>query len=367
MGNSRPSAVRGPQVAGWVLGLLPVCLGLLAAPCSATAGKQKKPEPQRPSAYAGRSFGQVGSGRRMSASGSGRLLPSHGSGRRMSSAGGGRLMGPLGSGMPVQGGERYPAVGWGVPVLPPQGGGAPVDGIPVWPEVTQPEWPGPDPVDPVDPAPRPVPREWQVPPDIVDGTSGPIREDPVIPHPMADLADQLARTARTQLRQGSVSQAESSLNSAVTLFPSDPVLRIEYALALSGVGNFHGAVRQLVDGFRLHPDLVVEPLNVVAAYGGEELFAVRMEEIDRYREAFPLDSNSRFLRAFLLLHSGALEEAQRDFLALKESDPEFPFVGAFCRRMDGLVLAESLAAPVEEQGERPPEESGAAGAKEPER
>lgn len=368
MGNIRLFSGRGPHIAWWRLGLLlPVCLAVFAAPCGAFTRDQKKPKVRKPASGVRRPDATPASGvRRNPTSGSGRLLQSQGSGRRMSPAGGGRLAGPIGSGMPVRGGGgiRMPAAGWGVPVQPPQGGGAPVGGIRVWPGQTQPGRPG---TDPEDPTPRPTPREWIVPPDIMDGTSGPIREDPIGPHPMADLADQMARTARTQLRQGNTIQAESSLSSAVTLFPSDPVMRIEYALALSSVGNFHGAVRQLVDGFRLHPDLVVEPLNVVEAYGGEEKFAERMEQIDQYRAEYPQDSNSRFLHGFLKLHSGSLTEARDDFLALKESDPDFPFLGSFCRRLDGLELAESMAAEVEEKGANPPVKPQASQTKEPER
>lgn len=333
MGSSGHSGVSGRKL--WTLGLLVSSMCLCSA-ATLTAFQGRK----FGSAGSGRRLPPIGSARRMSSPGADRNLPSPGSGRRITDQGAGRRLADPGAG------RRLAPLGSADPSLPPalkdprRGGGlsnhGSLQGAVFWPDHRQTNEGDPN------PATREPERQLDsshgeidesgAAGEVIDGRQ-PLPPQPRAQQPMEELADQLARTARRQLSQGQVYLAEASLNSAVSLFPSDPIMRIEYALALSSVGNFHGAVNELINGFRLAPELMVESLNVVAVFGGRERFAERMEQIDRYRAAFPLDSNSLFLRAFLALHSGAREEARRDFLLLKSKDPGFPFLSAFTKRL----------------------------------
>jgi tetratricopeptide (TPR) repeat protein len=262
----------------------------------------------------------------------------------MADSGSGRALAPIGGQVPSGG-----AAGSSVPIGLRYGSGVSSHGIPrgisVWPDAQAPYGGGPDPIGPAGPG-DPLDRSgWVEGLEASADTAqlGSEEFEPALgvieaPHPMEDLADQLASTGRLQLSQGEIYLAEASLSNAVALFTSDPIMRIEYALALAAVGNFAGARTELIDGFRMQPELVVESLNVVSAYGGEELFLERMEQIDRYRESVPLDSDSLFVRAFLAFHAGALEAAREDFLLLRSNDPKFPFLSAFTKQLELLDL-----------------------------
>ncbi|MBI4881918.1 MAG: hypothetical protein HY812_20015 [Planctomycetes bacterium] len=286
--------------------------------------------------HIGRPFSPLGQGRPLAPLGSGRPLAPLGSGRAFSAADLDAPSSAAGSGVPeAPAGGESPLAGGGFLVLEdvrslgiaeaPDRLGEPIAGVaPLPPEERSSTLP------PGGVAPRAALPGLETP--------DPAAPEPR-PHPLSGLAEQLVTSARQQLQDGQVYLAESSLSSAVTLFPEDSRLRLEYALAQAGVGNVHGAARSLVDGFRLEPDLVVEPLNVVKAYGGRERYQERLEQVSLYQAAYPLDSNALFLRGFLTAHAGDAAQAVADFSRLRQNDPVYPFVGAFLKRLEAADVA----------------------------
>lgn len=324
----------------------------------------------------GRNLAPIGSGRNLAPIGTGRIGSSIGS-RPATDPGSGRALPATGSGRrlaPTGAAERSSPIGPSTPVFPPQGGSTPQIGIVTRIAV----WPGAD-VQQIRDDDDPVggPRTGFTPrgepahtaagvlavatgvegvaenPDPLPAGAGsdvPEFADPADQQPMVTLGRRLLSSGRQQLREKQYFLAESSFHGALSLFPRDPVLHIEYALALLGVDNVNGASAELISGFRIEPDLLTESLNLQAAFGGKEAFDERLELVTRYQQAYPLDSGALFLLGFLELHSGAAVSARERFELLTRNDPHYPFAAAFSKRLEvaDLLLEEQEAeAPAE--------------------
>ncbi len=295
-----------------------------------------------------RGFGGSHVGRPFSPLGSGRPLAPLGSGRPLAPLGSGRPLAPLGQGRVLNAGDLDAPSGAAGPALPeepsagnapaPRGGFLVVEDAGSLGLAEAPDRLG-GPVTAV--VPLPPEESIRVAPGgalLGLDTPEPANREPRR-HPLSGLAEQLVTSARQQLQEGQIYLAESSLSSAVTLFPEDSLLRLEYALAQAAVGNVHGAARSLVDGFRLDPDLVAESLNVVKAYGGRDRYQERLEQVNLYQAAYPLDSGALFVRGFLTVHAGDAAQALADFSRLRANDPEYPFVGALLKRLEAVDVA----------------------------
>lgn len=271
--------------------------------------------------HVGRPFGTVGIGRPFGSIGTGRPFAPLGTGRPFAPLGTGRAFGTGGGTAAAPETPAAPAP----PVVPPRASVVllPVEGEPLPPLPLVEE-----------PLPVAPPQSLPADPQDAGGSAAEPSAPAPVPAALLDLGGRLVDRGRGQLRVGQPYLAEATLHSAVTLFPGDPELRLDHALALAGTGNVDGAAKQLVEAFRLDADLVRAPLNVVAAYGGKDRFVECVAVVERYVAAYPLDSHARFLLAFLLLHSGDAERARAEFGAIHAADPGFPFAAAFLDVLD---------------------------------
>lgn len=297
---------------------------------------------------AGRAFGSSGSGRPVGSVGEGRPVGSVGEGRPVGSVGAGRPFGAIGR--PAETGPlTVPTPDPELPYPPdhpdhpdhpghpdhpmlPEGGYPPHRNLVPNPYVVLP----PPSSLTITPAPESSSGTTVAPPAPVPAAPEVASQAaPTLAPTQAEirLATTLAERGREQLETGQDQLAEVTLFGAVRLFPDDPVLRLDHAFALIGSGYTHAAAAELLRGLQLDPDLADLTLNVVAPFGSRESFDERLEVVDQYSSAYPLDSHSRFLRAFLAFHLNDIERARADFDALYRADPEFPFVRLFRTRL----------------------------------
>ncbi|MFQ5425254.1 MAG: tetratricopeptide repeat protein [Phycisphaerae bacterium] len=134
------------------------------------------------------------------------------------------------------------------------------------------------------------------------------------------------------LRRGAYYNAAREFDLAHTVDPKNPLPLLKRGHALAAAGDFVSAVRSLLAGIELHPQIAAIELDLPAMVGGRDTFDRRRVALED-RLGRGEDTELRFLLGYLEYYSGLQEAGLRDLSAAAKAAPADSIISRFPGRL----------------------------------
>ena len=144
-----------------------------------------------------------------------------------------------------------------------------------------------------------------------------------------------------ELRQGRYYNAAREFDLAATIDRRNPLPFLARGHALAAAGDYVSAVRSILSGVEIFPQIAAFRLDLNAMVGNSDVFDRRRADLER-RLTLREDPELRFLLGYLELYSGLTDSAQKNLDAAAAHSPKDSPIARFPDRVFGRELVPVL-------------------------